>query len=87
MQRGGTGTWSVKPCIVLRKDMIQRHADSNMHKEALDCEATRVRLSVERHGGIQQAFQRRVSTQRKALIGALKIVYCLSKEEIPLTTN
>ena len=26
-----------------------------MHKEAVECEATR--LSVERHGGIQQAFR------------------------------
>ena len=42
---------------------------------------------MERHGGIQQAFQRRVSVQRKALIGALKIVYCLSKEEIALTSK
>ena len=53
--------------------MIQRHADSSMHKEALDHDSTR--LSVLRHGGIQQAFQRQVSVQRKALVGALKIVY------------
>ena len=85
VQRSGAGTWSVKPCSVLRKDMIQRHADSAMHKEAVEREATM--LSVERHGGIQQAFQRQISVQRKALIGALKIVYCLSKEEIPLTTK
>lgn len=84
-QRSGAGTWVSKPCTVLRKDVIDRHNQSNMHKEVLDREATQ--LSVERHGGIQQAFQRQVSVQRKALIGALKIVDCLSKEEIPLTTK
>ena len=56
-----------------------------MHKEALEHEATR--LSMEKYSGIQQAFQRQISIQRKALIGALKIVFCLSKEEIPLTTK
>ena len=83
MERSGAGTWSVKPCSVLRKNMIQCHVDSAMHKEAVEHEATR--LSVERHSGIQQAFQRQISLQRKSLIGTLKIVYCLSKEEIPLT--
>ena len=56
-----------------------------MHKEAMECEATR--LSVEHHGGIQQAFQRQVCVQWKALVSALKIVYCLAKQEIPLTTK
>ena len=85
VQRSSAGTWSFKPCTVLLKDMIQRHADSSMHKEALDRKSTR--LSVLRQGGIQQAFQRQVSVQKKALVGALKIVYYLAKEEIPLTTK
>ena len=53
-QRRGAGKWVSKPCAVLRKDVIDHHRQSNMHKEALDREATR--LSVECHGGIQQAF-------------------------------
>ena len=84
-QRSGAGTWVSKPCTVLRKDMIDRHSQSVMHKQAIECEATR--LSVARHGGIQQAFQRQVCLQRRALVGALKIVYCLAKQEIPLTTK
>ena len=84
-QRSGAGTWVSKPCTVLCKDMIDRHSKSVMHKEALERETTR--LSVERHGGIQQAFQRQVCVQRKALVGAIKIVYCLAKQEIPLTTK
>jgi hypothetical protein len=54
-----------------------------MHKEALDCEVTR--LSIERHGGIQQAFQWQVCVHKKALIGGVKIVYTLAKQEIPTT--
>ena len=44
--------WVSKP--LLRKDAIDCHCQSNMHKEALDRETTR--LSVERYGGIEQAF-------------------------------
>ena len=84
-QRSGAGTWVSTPCTILRKDVIERHNKSNMHKEALDREATR--LSVVRHGGIQQAFERQVCAQKKALIGALKIVYTLAKQEILLTTK
>ena len=65
VQRSGVGTWSVKSCRVLRKDTIHRHADSTMHKEALECEATR--LSIEKYSGIQQAFQR----QKRASKGKL----------------
>ena len=66
--------------------MIDRHSQSTMHKEAMDIDITR--RSVEHHGGIQQAFQWQISVQRKALVGAFKIIYyCLAKEELPLTTK
>ena len=84
-QRSGAGTWVSKPCTVLHKDVIDCHSQSNMHKEAVECEATR--LSVECHGGLQQAFQRQVCVQRRVVVGALRIVYCLAKQEIPFTTN
>ena len=84
-QRSGAGTWVSKTCTVLRKDMINHHSQSIMHKQAMECEATR--LSVKHHGGLQQAFQRQVCLQRRALVGALKTVYCLAKQEIPLTTK
>ena len=84
-QRSGAGTWVSKPCTVLGKDMINGHGQSNMHKETMECET--IRLTIERNGGIQQAFQRQICVQRRALVGALKIVYCLAKQEIPLTTK
>ena len=70
---------------MLHKDMIDRHSQSIMHKQAMECEPTR--LSVKHHGGIQQPFQRQVCLQRRALVGALKTVYCLAKQEIALTTK
>lgn len=54
-QRSSVGTWVLKPCTLLHKDVIERHNQSNLYKEALDHEATR--LSIVRHGDIQQAFQ------------------------------
>ena len=58
-----------------------------MYRKVHVCLIDITRRSVEHHGGIQQAFQRQISVQRKALIGALKIIYCLAKEELPLTTK
>ena len=39
-----------------------RHSQSIMHTQAMECEAKL--LNVERHGGIQQAFQRQVCLQK-----------------------
>ena len=41
-QRNSAGTWTKKPCGLLRRDIIQRHKDSKMHKEAEELEATRL---------------------------------------------
>ena len=59
------------------KDTIQRHRSSQL-------EGTR--LSAERDGGIRQVFSTQVVLNRKALIGALRIMYWLAKE-IPHTTK
>ena len=51
-----------------------------MHKEALEQETTR--LASERDGGIRQAFSSEVQLQRKAITGALHLLYWLAKEEV-----
>jgi hypothetical protein len=56
-----------------------------MHKDALQRESTR--LASKQSGGIRQAFATRVVVQRKALIGALHLMYWLAKEEIAHTTK
>ena len=74
------GTWTDKRCNLLRRDIIQCHKDSKMHKEAEELEAAR--LASQKDGGIRQAFSSRIMIQRKALIGALKLMYWLAKEEV-----
>ena len=84
-QRNNTGTWIDKPCTYLRKDMLQRHKISKMHQDAEAREAER--LASQRDGGITQAFSAHVMINRKALIGALQMMYWLAKEEIAYTTK
>ena len=84
-QRNCSGIWTDKPCTQLRKDVLQRHSQTTMHKEAQQLEATR--LASERDGGIRQAFSCRVVAQRKALIGAFQLLYWLVKEEVAHTTK
>ena len=84
-QRNRAGTWTDKPYTYLRKDMLHRHKASKMHQDAEACEADR--LASESDGGIVQAFSARVMMSRKALLGALQIMYWLAKEEIAHTTK
>ena len=84
-QRNNAGTWTDKPCACLRKDMLQRHKASKMHLDAEAREAER--LASQRDGGIAQAFSARIMINRKALIGALQLMYWLAKEEIAHTTK
>ena len=79
------GTWTDKPCTYLRKDMLQRHKASKMHQDAEAREADR--LASQSDGGIVQAFSTRVMINRKALLGALQMMYWLAKEEIAHTTK
>ena len=65
--------------------ILERHEKSAMHREAVERET--YRLSSQRDGGIKQAFSKTVMVQRKALVGALKMLYWLAKEEIAHTTK
>ena len=56
-----------------------------MHQDAEAREAER--LALQRDSGIMQAFSAHVMINRKALIGALKMMYWLAKEEIAHTTK
>ena len=58
-QRNSVGTWMEKPCGLMRRDIIQHHKDSKMHKEAEELEAARLA-----DGGLRQAFSNRVTMQR-----------------------
>lgn len=65
--------------------MLQRHKSSNMHREAEERQT--LRLASQRHAGIVQAFSVRILINRKALIGALRMMYWLANEEVAHTTK
>ena len=83
-QRNHAGTWTSKPCVCIRKDMIDRHSKSAMHREAIK-ETLRSQSSGD--GGIVRAFECQVTAQRKAVVGAMKVMYWLAKEEVAHTTK
>ena len=84
-QRNHAGTWTTKPCTYIRRDIIERHSNSAMHREAVEKE-TLLKQS-RRDGGIARAFEKQITMQRKAVVGAMKIIYWLAKEEVAHTTK
>ena len=84
-QRNHAGTWTKKPCSCIRRDIIDRHSKSAMHREAVEKEVL-LKQSA-RDGGIARAFEKRVTAQRNAVVGAMKVVYWLAKEEVAHTTK
>ena len=75
----GKAVWTDVPCQSLVK-----HSQSMSHVEAVKMEATLASSRVD--GGIRIAFQRVASVER-AMLGALKCMYFLTKREIAHTTN
>ena len=77
-QRNHAGTWTTKPCTYIRCDAIERHSNSAMHREAVEKEA--LLKQSRRDGGIARAFEKQITLQRQAVVGAMKIIYWLAKE-------
>ena len=75
--------WNLEVCTTLRRDVLARHEASTMHKVALEQE--RACQIVKARGGIREAMQGQVVLQRKAVVGAMKCLYWLCKQEIPHT--
>ena len=78
----GKAVWTDVPCQSITQ---QAHSRSESHIDAIKMEAA---LGSSRtDGGIEMAFQRVISAERKAMIGSLKCMYFLNKREIAHTTN
>ena len=84
-ERSRCGTWTTFPCTSLRKDCIECLKRSEVHARSAELELNREQAV--RDGGLMMAFQQQVAAQRKAVIGALKVVYWLAKEELAYTTK
>lgn len=78
-------TWVEAPCNVITRRSLTEHSQSNCHNEAMSLETTQP--VAHRQWGIAEAFDTVVSLQKKALVGHLKCMYFLGKQEIAHTTN
>ena len=75
--------WNTEPCTTLRKYVLARHEVSAMHKEGGKARAQIVKA----RGSIREAVQGQVALQKSAVIGAMKFLYWLCKQEIAHTTT
>lgn len=64
---------------------MKRHSKSAMHSDAVSSEKTR--LASQQSGGIAQALESQVELGKAAVIGAMKSIYWLAKEDIAYTTK
>ena len=51
-----------------------------MHREAVEKEALLKQSS--RNRGIARVFEKQITAQRNAVVGAMKVLYWLAKEEV-----
>ena len=79
--RNRKGTWTTTACFALRRDKIVKHEKSSMHKAAITTRADAA------GGGIEKSFSDKISLEMKAVIGCLKCIYWLCKNEIAHTTT
>ena len=75
-----SGVWVTKPCTLLRQDKVRKHANSDMHKGSKEREALAAMALAD--GGIEHAFEKTLQIKKKAVKGAMKILYWLSKNEV-----
>ena len=85
LPRNGTGKWVNTGATTLRHNKICKHKTSVMHRDAELCKREEVRSSMS--GGIRGALEVVVTQERKSIIGALKYLYYLAKNELAHTTN
>ena len=67
------------PCVLFRKDKLHEHQKTQGHIDAVKAESHAAAAKCS--GGIRAAIDSQVSLKNKAIIGALKCVYWLAKEE------
>ena len=84
-KRNGSTVWSKKLCTTLHKDAVRRHSKSAMHAEAVTQKDARI--ASQASGGIKQALDSQLELRKHGVIGAMKSIYWLAKQEIPHTTN
>ena len=83
--RNGSTKWSREPCMCMRVDSVQRHAKSHQHAGSVAKE--HASLPSGDIGCIfSSAARKQISSNREAVVGALRSLYFLVKHSIPHTT-
>ncbi len=85
LPKNGSGKWVTVGTTTFRQEKLAKHECTVMHRDAESCKHQEVQSHVS--GGIRAALEVGVTRQRKAVIGALKCLYFLAKNELPHTTN
>ncbi len=85
LPRNGSGKWVKVGCTSLRHDKLLKHTASAMHRDSEISSHEEARASLT--GGIRGALEVPITEERKAVIGALKCLYFLAKNELPHTTK
>ena len=81
----GRASWVDIPCLTLTRQSLTKHGASDSHAVAVKLE---MNLSVSQQDGvIAQSFCAVQSAERKVMIGAMKCMYWLCRQEVPHTTN
>ena len=80
----GCAVWVDIPCITLTRQSLRNHASSASHKDTLFLESQLCLSNTDE--GISGAFSAVQSAEHKAMIGAMKCMYLICKQEIPHTT-
>lgn len=85
LPRNGTGKWVTSGATSFRHDKLMLHERSRSHRDAKRARVEESRAQAT--GGIRAALEEAASHERRAVIGALKCMYYLAKNELPHTTN
>lgn len=67
------------PCVFFRKDKLHEHQKPQGHADSVIAESHAVAAKCS--GGLRAVVDKQVSLQRQAVIGAMKCLYWLAKEE------
>lgn len=71
--------WVNTPCRMFRRDKLREHQASKRHADSVVSESHAV--AAKSTGGIRAAMEQQVVLKRQAVMGALKCLYWLAKEE------
>ena len=77
--------WVTVGSTTLRQDKLVKHEHSSMHKDAECCRREEAHACAS--GDIRAALEVTVSQEQRLVIGALKCLYFLAKNELPRTTQ